>query len=276
MNLSHYFKRIGYIGPVEPTLECLSGIHHCHALTVPYENLDIQMGLHVDLDKERIFKKIVGRRRGGWCYEQHVLFLWVLEKIGFDAKLVTSAVERKEHGDSMIGNHTSILVALDQTYLADLGLGDGIRFPIPFYEGIYIQGPLTFQLIKIDGYWRFLNHAFSSPRDFDLTEKAADYELLTRKSHELQSSPDSEFVQNLVCQIMREASVTCLTGRVLRHKTADGQTKKLINEDQFESTLYEIFGISDPNAASIWPKVAARHRLLFGDQTIEDIDYQGF
>jgi N-hydroxyarylamine O-acetyltransferase len=276
MNLLNYFERIGYSGPVEPTLACLSTIHRCHALTVPYENLDIQMGRRVGLDKERIFQKIVSAKRGGWCYEHHVLFLWVLEEIGFDAKLVTSAVGRRENGDDMIGNHTSILVELDQTYLADLGLGDGLRFPIPFIEGTYIQGPLKFQLIKIDGYWRFLNHAFASPQDFDLTGKAADYELLARKSSELQSLPDSEFVQNLACQIMQEGSIICLTGRVLRQKTASGQTKKLINEDQFESTLYDVFGILDPDTASIWPKVAARHHLLFGDQTIEDINYQGF
>jgi N-hydroxyarylamine O-acetyltransferase len=276
MNLKHYFNRIGYVGPVDPTLECLSGIHQCHALTIPYENLDIQMRRRVDLDEERIFEKIVTKKRGGWCYEQHVLFLWVLKEIGFDAKLVTSAVERREHGDEMIGNHTSILVELDQVYLADLGLGDGIRLPIPFCEGTYSQGSLTFQLIKVDGYCRFLNHSFSNPTNFDLTSEAADYELLIRKSDYLQSSPDSEFVQNLVCQIMQADSITCLTGRVLRHKTAAGQTKKLINQDQFEATLYDVFGISDPDAASIWPKVAARHHLLFGDQTINDINYQGF
>ena len=65
MELQKYLDRIGYQGPVSPTVDCLSGIHRSQAFTVPYENLDIQLGRYLDRDRSRIFEKLVSRRRGG-------------------------------------------------------------------------------------------------------------------------------------------------------------------------------------------------------------------
>jgi len=277
MELQKYLDRIRYSGPVEPTLECLTRLHRCQAFNVAYENLDIQLGLRVDRDRERIFDRIVTRERGGWCYETHELFLWALERIGFDARMTAAGIHRREFGDVRLGNHTAILVRLDRLYLADLGLGDGIRDPIPLVEGTYRQGALSFRLEGLaEGYWRYHNHAFGYPTDFDFRDEPLDEALIEKHEHELQTQPDSIFVQNLVCQIMQPESVTCLTGRVLRHKTISGQRKKLIEAAEFAATLSEVFGIRDPRLAGIWAKVEERHRTLFGDRKIEEIGVAGF
>ena len=52
VQLSAYLDRIGYRGPLAPTLACLTGIHRCQALSVPYENLDVQLGVPVGQDIE--------------------------------------------------------------------------------------------------------------------------------------------------------------------------------------------------------------------------------
>lgn len=65
MQIEDYLQRIDYVGPVEPTLECLCGVHRQHLLKIPYENLDIQLGRLLDLNLQHIFEKIVGRNRGG-------------------------------------------------------------------------------------------------------------------------------------------------------------------------------------------------------------------
>ena len=75
---------------------------------------------------------------------------------------------------------------------------------------------------------------------------------------------------------MKPESVTCLTGRVLREKTINGTSKQLISEVEFEPVLAEVFGILDEEIPLIWPRVAARHEELFGNQTADQIDYQGF
>lgn len=169
------------------------------------------------------------------------------------------------------------MVRLDETYLADLGLGDGIRDPIPLIEGTYHQGPLSFRLEFLeDGYWRFYNHAFAYPCRFDFQEKPADWKRIGQHNHRQQTDPSSTLVSNFVCQIMKPESVTCLTGRVLREKTINGTSKQLISEVEFEPVLAEVFGILDEEIPLIWPRVAARHEELFGNQTADQIDYQGF
>ena len=129
-----------------------------------------------------------------------------------------------------LGNHLILLVRLDRDYLADLGLGDGIREPIPVQSGAYQQGALEFRLEEMaDGYWRFHNHSFAHPPSFDFRASLADEAFLAAKCNALQTMPESTFVQNLVCQIMAHETVTCLTGRVLRHKSGEGNSKALIS-----------------------------------------------
>ena len=191
MKIHKYLDRIAYTGPVEPTLECLTGIHRCQAFSIPYENLDIQLGRYLNRDLSRIFEKLVSRRRGGWCYEVHELLFWALQQIGFEARLVTAGVHRREFGDVKMGNHTAILVQLDQLYLADLGLADGIRDPIPLLEGEHKQGRLSFRLERVElDYWRFHNHEFAYPRDFDFRDATVEEALIDQRSHELQTDQD--------------------------------------------------------------------------------------
>ena len=277
MKLGEYLERIGYVGEVKPTLECLTAIHRGHAFAIPYENLDVQLGRPLDFDMDRIFEKLVMLPRGGWCYETHMLLEWALREIGFDVMQVSAGIHREERGDEIIGDHTAILVRLGETYLADLGLGDGIRDPIPLIEGTYNQGTLSFQLELLDdGYWRFHNHAFAYPCNFDFRDEPADWERIGRQNHRQQTDPSSTLVSNFVCQIMKPESVTCLTGRILREKTVNGTSKQLISEEDFENVLSRIFNVRDEEIPAIWPKIVARHEELFGNQSADQIDYQGF
>jgi N-hydroxyarylamine O-acetyltransferase len=84
MNLVDYLVRIDYQGPVTLDLDCLRAIHQQHLLNIPYENFGVQLWRPLDLDLERIFEKIVHRRRGGWCYEMNGLLDWALRQVGFD------------------------------------------------------------------------------------------------------------------------------------------------------------------------------------------------
>jgi len=277
MRLEEYLARIGYEGVTKPTYECLAAIHRAHAFSIPYENLDVQLGRLLDFDLERIFDKIVRHPRGGWCYETHILFEWALQQIGFEVEQVVAGIDRQDEGDGMVGNHTAVLVRLGDTYLADLGVGDSIRDPIPLTEGTYRQGILSFRLELLDdGYWRLHNHEFATLKSFDFRAVPADWARLGEHNHRQQSDPASILVSNFVCQIMKPEAVTCLTGRILREKTIDGTTKRLISENEFEDVLLRVFGIKDDEAMSIWPKVAARHDNLFGAKSADQIDYQGF
>jgi N-hydroxyarylamine O-acetyltransferase len=268
VQLDGYLERIGYDGPVEPTLACLTAIHRRHATRIPYENLDVQLGVPVGQDREQLYDKLVVRRRGGWCYEMNGLLQGALEAIGFDVRRVAGGVHRHETGDRAVGNHLVLVVRLDRDYVADLGLGDGLREPVPLTEGSYRQGPFTFRLERVDdGYWRVWNRAGGDPEAFDFRDVPADEELLAAQCHRLQTSSESGFVQNLACQQMAADGVVILQGRVLTRDTPAGRTKELLGSaGELEDALARDFGIAGVDVASLWPKVAARHEVVFGDR----------
>ena len=78
-----YLARIGYEGSTEPTLETLAGIVLAHLRAVPFENLDIvPLARPLRLDPEGLFAKIVGERRGGYCFELNGTLALLLEDLG--------------------------------------------------------------------------------------------------------------------------------------------------------------------------------------------------
>jgi N-hydroxyarylamine O-acetyltransferase len=266
MDLHAYLERIGYAGPVEPTLACLTAVHRHQALSVPYENLDVQLKVKVGQDPAAIYDKVVARRRGGWCYELNGMLQQALVEIGFDVRRVAGGVHRHETGDAAVGNHLVLLVQLDRVYVADLGLGDGLREPIPLAAGTYRQGELEFRLERLDdGYWRLWNHEGGDPVAADFREDPADEALLAAQCHRLQTSPESGFVQNLAVQRMTGNGLVTVTGRVLARRTAEGTEKRLLHSAaELEAVLAEEFGIDGVAMAEAWPAVLARHEAVFG------------
>src|SRR5579872_5910517 len=96
MDVPAYLERIGYDGSLAPTADSLRTLHRLHLLTVPFENLDIGLGREIVLDPERFVEKIVGRRRGGFCYELNVAFAELLTALGFQVTLLSARVANAE------------------------------------------------------------------------------------------------------------------------------------------------------------------------------------
>ncbi len=87
-DLPRYFQRIAYTGAARADLACVTEIMRCHLRTVPFENLDVQAGKGVSLAPEDIVEKVVGRRRGGYCYEVNGLFAMALTALGVSWRFV--------------------------------------------------------------------------------------------------------------------------------------------------------------------------------------------
>ncbi|MGV8986399.1 MAG: arylamine N-acetyltransferase family protein [Cypionkella sp.] len=266
MRLNDYLERIGLAGPLPATLQTLHDVHRAQAYAVPYEGLDIQLGVPLDLCVERIFDKLVTRRRGGWCYEANGLLFWALREVGFDVQRCTAGVYRREKGDATLGNHLTLIVALEQRWLCDLGLGDGLRAPILLAEGLHEDGALNFQLERLpDGFWRFHNHAYGAPTSFDFRDSPAEEALFYRQNITLQTDPASHFVQNAEVVRMGPDHSLTLLGKVLRHATPKGVTKQVLDTPEaLQSALRAYFGINGVDVPEIWPRIEARHRELFG------------
>jgi N-hydroxyarylamine O-acetyltransferase len=265
--LDEYLKRIKYQGDPRIDLETLTAIHRQHLLTIPYENLDVQLKRPLDLDIDRIYQKIVVDNRGGWCYEMNGILDWALQEIGFDVTRVNGGVARSLRGDDAMGNHLVLLVRLENTYIADTGFGDGVIDPILLSAGPIEQRGFNYRLQKLDdGYWRFHNHEHGGAPSFDFTEDPADEQLFADKCAYLQTSDESPFVLALIAQRFVEGGYEVQLGRIARRVTTDGVASELLdNEQQLIDRLKHTFGIDVPQVADIWPDIVARHEEFFSE-----------
>jgi N-hydroxyarylamine O-acetyltransferase len=266
MDCSAYLDCIGFVGRPAPDLATLRRLQRCHLQQIAYENLDVQLGKRVTLGSQEAFAKLVGSSRGGWCYEMNGLFAWALESIGFRVMPMTGAGLRAQIGPTAIGNHLVLSVQLDEPYLVDVGFGDGPSEPLPIRQGTFRQGWRTLRLEALgEGWWRFHNYAGALARSFDFQHRPADWTLLAAQSDRLQTSPQSQFVQNAICVRHLEDGFVALVGRVLKKIEKDATTRRVLSSaDEYVETLADTFGIVLPEAAELWPTVTRRHESLFG------------
>ena len=262
MDLEAYFDRIGFEGEARPDLATLIALHRAHLQAIPYENLDVQLGVPLTTDPEAAFEKIVIRRRGGWCYEMNGLFGAVLAEVGFKVTRMAGAAMRELLGDIVIGNHLVLLVELDgDPWIADVGFGDGSQDPFPLSAASMSVAGYPFRLEAMDeGWWRFHNHEFGGAKSFDFQVAAADPALLAGRCEWLQYAPESHFVLNAIVQRYRGDKILQMRGRVLRRVTPAGVTQETIGSaDEWVAILARDFGLDVPEAATLWPRILARH-----------------
>lgn len=266
MELSAYLNRIGFDGPVRPDLATLRAVHRAHQYAIPFENLDVLLRRPVALDPEASYRKIVGRRRGGWCYEMNGVMGWALKEIGFDVMRIGAGVMRVQEGDAQLGNHLCLIVSLDQPYLVDVGFGGSLAEPIPLRASEREDRPFRLALSETsDGYWRFaeIAHGDSDAFSFDFRAAPADEGLLARQSRFLQTDPSSSFIQNLVVHRRAIDTHLSLRGRVLAAVHTTHVVKNLLGSaDELVATLRDGFDLDIPEAAQLWPSICARHETL--------------
>ena len=129
MNVGAYLARIGLTEPIDPDLEGLERLQRAHLSTVPFENLDVYARRGVGTDDSVTVDKVVGRRRGGWCFELNGAFATLLAALGYDVKRYAATVLSPPI--SPIPTHLTLQVTLDRPYLVDVGFGDSFIRPLP-------------------------------------------------------------------------------------------------------------------------------------------------
>jgi len=270
VKLRSYLHRVGFGDSAQPSPDTLASLLRCHVLSVPFENLDVQLGIPVTTDIEAAFDKIVGRGRGGWCYELNGLFGWALSELGFHVTRVAAAVRREERGDDALANHLCLLVRTpdnpESVYLADVGFGGSMIIPIPLEASRHDQSPFRIGLRQLDdGHWRFREESGADTVSYDFLEEPGNETAISEKCTQLQTDPDSSFVLNFVAQKRTPDTHVSLRGRVLTINTVSGrETKTLQSRDEFVETLRNAFQLDVPETTDLWDRIVDRHEILFG------------
>ncbi|MFI2640091.1 arylamine N-acetyltransferase [Streptomyces sp. NPDC018610] len=131
-----YLRRIGAERPASPTGAALRELHVRHLRSVPFENLSIHLGEEIVLEEERLLAKVVGARRGGFCYELNGAFGALLAALGFDVTVLAARVHGEEGRLGIPYDHMALRVrtADGGDWLADVGFGAHSHFPLAFGE----------------------------------------------------------------------------------------------------------------------------------------------
>ncbi len=248
MNVDAYLERIGHRGPLTPTAETLRRLHVAHLLTVPFENLSIHAGETVVLEDAALFDKVVGRRRGGFCYELNGLFAALLRALGFRVEMLSAAVANSEGGFGPEFDHMALLVTLEERWLADVGFGDSFVEPLLVDErGEQAQGARAFRIEEEGGRLLLLRRdaggAWEPQYRFGLEPHAyADYAEMCRFH---QTSPESHFTRGRVCSLLTPDGRVTLSGARLITTTGNERVEReLANDDERDAALLEHFRIS--------------------------------
>ncbi|HEX2056154.1 MAG TPA: arylamine N-acetyltransferase [Nitrospiraceae bacterium] len=258
IDLDAYVKRIGYEGGLVPTIETLQSLQLRHAESIPFENLNPLLGWPVRLDLASLEQKMVRDGRGGYCFEQNLLFKHALEALGFRvtglaARVLWNQPERVVAPRS----HMLLLVDLDgRRYVTDVGFG-----------GVTLTGPLRlepdveqttphepFRLVKADeefieqvkigGHWVSLYR-------FNLSEQfLPDYEMA---NWYLSTHPASRFVTGLLAaRPAPDRRYGLLNNQLTIHYRNGGKERRMITSlADMRETLERDFRIALPGSPAL-------------------------
>lgn len=248
MNIKAYLERINYRGPCAPTAETLRGLQFAHLLAVPFENLSIHAHQPIILEDEALFEKIVGRRRGGFCYEANGLFAALLRALGFEVMMISAEVAREEGGFSPPFDHMALMVDLEQRWLVDVGFGDSFLEPLLIDEvNAQIQGARAYRILN-DGSYLILmqrddDDEWKAQYRFNLEpHEYADYAEMCLYH---QTSPKSHFKRARICSRATENGRITLSGMRLIVTSRGGERleRTLASQGEYAEILREQFGI---------------------------------
>jgi N-hydroxyarylamine O-acetyltransferase len=244
LDIERYFERITYHGSHEPILPTLQALHEAHLLAVPFENLDISLGRAIVLDEAGMWTKIVEHHRGGFCYELNGLFALLLRALGFQVDLLSASVTRSTGGFGPDFDHLTLLVHLEQDWLADVGFGESFRQPLLMQADLtQRQSGSSYRLECEDGSWIYQewDDAWNPAYRFSLKPHALrDFASMC---HYHQTSSESHFTQQRVCSLATPSGRITLSDQRLI-TTSDGKrTERVLTDQEYWTILAKQFGI---------------------------------
>ena len=239
-----YLERIGASRPERADAAALAELQLRHLRSVPFENLSIHLGEPIVLEEAALVDKLVGRRRGGFCYELNGAFAALLSALGYEVRLMAARV----HTPGGLGppfDHLALRVEAAGTgpWLVDVGFGSFSCQPLRLDSQVGQPDPAgSFRLtptaegdleVAVDGQPQYRVEV--RPRGL------ADFEP-TCWWH--QTSPASHFTQSLVCSMLTDDGRVTLSDRTLVETTGTGRHERTLTDDAQVRDAYRVhFGI---------------------------------
>ena len=248
MDVEAYLRRIEYHGPGSPSGQTLRDLHRQHLYTVPFENLDIALGVPIALDPDALFDKIVSRKRGGFCYELNSLFSELLKGLGFRVEMLSARVRSADGRFSREFDHMLLKVAMEEgSSIADVGFGDSSLDPVRIEAtNAHLDPRPEFAVVAANGAWELVRRQSDGSYlpDYCFTETRRQLTDFSEMCLFHQTSPDSHFTQNRVCTKALPNGRLTISG-MRRIETRDGIRREsaLKSKENLRTCLSKQFGI---------------------------------
>jgi N-hydroxyarylamine O-acetyltransferase len=247
-----WLARIGYEGPRTPVLETLRGVIEAHSAAISYESIDVLLDRPPKLDLGSLQRKMIAGGRGGYCFEQNVLFRGGLRSLGFDVTNLQARVVRGLAIDAprpML--HMVLQVNLPEgPFLADVGFGNlaptaplllspDLEQDTPHEVTRFIRmgDELTLQS-RLGDRWEHIYRVVLLPR------VDAEYEICNWFTA---SHPDSPYRSNLIAARPgpNRTRITLFNARLnVRRATGEVERRMLGDEAEYRDVLAESFGLA--------------------------------
>ena len=239
MDVDAYLARLGIDRPAAD-LAGLRRLQEAHLAAVPFENLSVHLGEPIELDEDALFAKIVGRRRGGFCYELNGLFAALLRELGYDAALHAAQVFHPDGSPGPPLDHAAIVVRLAEAWLVDVGFGRFSRHPLRL-SGVDAQPDPEGEFLLLD----------APHGDIDVLRDGEQQYRLERRQRPLpdfipmawwqSTSPKSHFTKSLTCSRPTSQGRVTLAGNKLI-ETVDGVRNELeLGSEEAIRTAYRVY-----------------------------------
>lgn len=247
MDVDAYLDRIAAERPATVDAAALRELHERHLAAVPFENLDVILGVPIELTDDGVLGKVVGRRRGGYCYELNGAFALLLRALGFEVSLLSAAV----YGPRGLGppfDHLALRVDLAEPWLVDVGFGRHSIHPLRLDSRADQADPGgTFRLVDVD-------RGDAGGGDLDVVKDGDPQYRLEARPRALadfaptswwqQTWPGSHFRRGPVATLQTAAGQLTLAGRTLIRTVGTERSETALGTDAEVLAAYrEHFGI---------------------------------
>lgn len=262
MDRDRYLDRIG-IDPSavgQPDLETLEKLQRAHVTTIPFETLSItgdpygsHTGSDISLAPVDLYKKLVARRRGGFCYELNGLFGWLLDELGFEVRRLAARI--KTNGSfGPPADHLTLLVSLKQEFVVDVGLGlPKLRHPLSLDGSTYEDTTgIAWRVSEIDRPDADFAVEYRQPDSDEWETRCIVRDIQREMSYfeatcgYFQYAPDSAFRGEPVVTLASDRGHLKLSPSKLTRSIGAEIEEKPVSEDEWYRLLDEMFGISYP------------------------------
>ncbi len=246
-NIQNY---LGYLSVVQPevSISFIKELQNFHLDTFPFSNLGVLLHEDLSLESQRLFDRVVTRKRGGYCFEQNKIFFEVLKSLGFQCDIVLGRVLHNRDIDIPRTHRITRITLADKNYIVDVGFGPlcpreplllDLDEPQDQGDALYriVQpepGRYLLQKMEVDGWYTLYSFDKGNYTEADCL----------CGHHYSSTYPDAVFVNNLVVSLKSYNDVrVIINGEFQRTRSGETTITKISSKENLGMILEGEFGI---------------------------------